>query len=912
MPFNSNGNTGFNEVDDSAPESEIQDRGDSWRRPFETSEEYQGLVKKFPIFHTVDWVSETYRENYRHHREQVRLHEGDLEESARLVRRRSQRGDGDNNLDGGVTGTTSDVMWSAQDELNTETTATTTAGITSAQKNKSTARSTGVEESSRTGSPLGNSQGSSAASPTQIPPSAPNLLHAEKKFTGIRSWIPSFLASRLWIVLQSWVALTLIGLLVGIIAGCLNIITEWLGDLKQGHCSGAFYLNRDFCCWGESEGQCTGWVPWSTAWPVQYIIYIITSAVLGIIAAILCKVYAPPAAGSGISEVKVIVSGFTTSKFLGFWTLVVKSIGLPLVIASGLSVGKEGPSVHYAACAASVISSLFVNFKHSPMYQSQFLTAGAAAGVAVAFAAPIGGVLFAVEEISSQFSTSTLCESFYCAMMATGALSLMNTFRTGKLVIFQVHYDTAWQWKEVPFFLVLGLFGGLYGVVTSRFNIKCIAFRNRYLSRFPVTEVGLLCFFTAAIGYFSDFIRVDMTEGMGILFSECGKSGITNTLQDQLCQVATNRPRLTRTVISLLFTTALRVILVMISYNSKVPCGVFVPSMAAGASFGKAVGLLAEAAFNDPDKCTGNGSSGCVISGTYALLGAAAGLCGITDLTLTVVIIIFELTGALNYVVPTMFVVVVTKLVSEQLGLGLGGVCDQMIRFNGIPFLEAKNNHKLRDVPVSKVMSSHVVALPYKGLPMHQLRELLHKTTYKVFPVVDSSQNRAVLGMVSRRWLNKLDLGHDETTKFARFISDQHVVELTGSEDIATMRTTNLQDEVDLSRAVLPDILTLNYTDSLDSAKEIFVKLGPKVISVTNGKGGLAGIITRKDITQYELYLYYSKNGNVFVSKNDEIVFNMIYNTWRKFTGIWSHTLGRVSIRRHHRGDPIEIGAMSN
>jgi chloride channel 3/4/5 len=109
------------------------------------------------------------------------------------------------------------------------------------------------------------------------------------------------------------------------------------------------------------------------------------------------KSFAPYAAGSGISEIKCIIAGFVMKGFLGFWTLLIKSIGLPLAIASGLSVGKEGPSVHYAVCTGNVISKFFDKYKHNAAKTREILSACAAAGVAVAFGSPIGGVLFSLE-----------------------------------------------------------------------------------------------------------------------------------------------------------------------------------------------------------------------------------------------------------------------------------------------------------------------------------------------------------------------------------------------------------------------------------------------------------------------------------------------------------------------------------
>jgi chloride channel 3/4/5 len=111
----------------------------------------------------------------------------------------------------------------------------------------------------------------------------------------------------------------------------------------------------------------------------------------------LVKSFAPYAAGSGISEIKCIIAGFVMKGFLGFRTLLIKSIGLPLAIASGLSVGKEGPSVHYAVCTGNVVSRLFEKYRRDAAKTREILSASAAAGVAVAFGSPIGGVVFSLE-----------------------------------------------------------------------------------------------------------------------------------------------------------------------------------------------------------------------------------------------------------------------------------------------------------------------------------------------------------------------------------------------------------------------------------------------------------------------------------------------------------------------------------
>jgi len=192
----------------------------------------------------------------------------------------------------------------------------------------------------------------------------------------------------------------------------------------MGFCRQGWWLNQKFCCWeieagtklhdnaqglgglggasgmlgaGGTEEGCEDWVTWTSFSVLQYIAYVVFSVGFAYSAAKLVKSFAPYAAGSGISEIKCILSGFDISGYLGLATLAIKSVTLPLAIASGLSVGKEGPSVHVAACIGNVVAANFERFRVSKAKMREVVTAASAAGVAVAFGSPVGGVLFAFE-----------------------------------------------------------------------------------------------------------------------------------------------------------------------------------------------------------------------------------------------------------------------------------------------------------------------------------------------------------------------------------------------------------------------------------------------------------------------------------------------------------------------------------
>ncbi|KAL1643754.1 glycerol ethanol, ferric requiring protein [Diplodia intermedia] len=659
---------------------------------------------------------------------------------------------------------------------------------------------------------------------------------------------------------QAWIVVSLVGIAIGLNAAFLNIITEWLSDIKLGYCTTAFYLNEQFCCWGAENG-CKEWRRWSTFWPVNYLLYIVFSTAFAFIAGRLVKSFAPYAAGSGISEIKCIVAGFVMKGFLGFKTLAIKSITLPLAIASGLSVGKEGPSVHYAVCTGNVVSRMFSKYKRNASKTREILTASAAAGVGVAFGSPIGGVLFSLEEIANHFPLKTMWRSYFCALVATAVLAAMNPFRTGQLVMFQVKYDRDWHFFEVIFYIILGVFGGLYGAFVIKWNLRVQAFRKKYLAQYPILEATTLALVTAIICYPNMFLRIDMTESMEILFREC--EGAHD--YDEICE----RKHRWHLVFTLGAATVIRTLLVIISYGCKVPAGIFVPSMAIGASFGRMVGVLVQALYDAfPDAgffsaCDPDGP--CITPGTYAFLGAAAALSGIMHITVSVVVIMFELTGALTYILPTMIVVGVTKAVSER--FGKGGIADRAIWANGFPFLDNKEEHTF-GVPVSQVMTSNPITLPASGLQLREVEKILANNEFSGYPIVEDRTSKTLLGYIGRI---ELRYAIDRARRLQSLpptakcfftpgsLAVQTPSNLAPAISFDTMVATSAQMTIDMSRFVDPTPLAVHPRLPLETVMELFKKMGPRVILVEY-RGRLTGLITIKDCLKYQFKVEAQEN----------------------------------------------------
>ncbi|KAF2672244.1 hypothetical protein BT63DRAFT_422740 [Microthyrium microscopicum] len=655
---------------------------------------------------------------------------------------------------------------------------------------------------------------------------------------------------------QAWIVVTLVGIAIGLNAAFLSIVTEWLSDMKLGYCSTAFYLNESFCCWGAESG-CPEWKEWSRFWPFNYTLYIAFAMLFAFTASRLVKSFAPYAAGSGISEIKCIIAGFVMKGFLGSWTLLIKSIGLPLAIASGLSVGKEGPSVHYAVCTGNVISRLFEKYRKDAAKTREILSASAAAGVAVAFGSPIGGVVFSLEEMSNYFPLKTMWRSYFCALVATAVLAAMNPFRTGQLVMFQVRYDRSWHFFEIIFYIIIGIFGGLYGAFVIKWHLRVQTFRKKYLSKYPILEATILAGATAIVCYPNMFLRIDMTESMEILFLEC-EGGHD---YDRLCD-ADNRWKM---IASLSFATIVRIFFVILSYGCKVPAGIFVPSMAIGATFGRMVGIFVQAIHesfpNSQFFAACAPDVPCITPGTYAFLGAGAALSGIMHITVSVVVIMFELTGALTYILPTMIVVGVTKAISDR--MSKGGIADRMIAFNGFPFLDNKEDHSF-GVPVSAAMTTKASCLPASGLDLSDVHQLLHDNRFQGYPIVDDLSSRTLLGYIGRTELvyaiNRIQreakIAKNAKCYFTPTNPRNNTVGPSPSTSAPavtfdTMPATAGQMTIDFSRFIDATPLSVHPRLPLETVMELFKKMGPRVILIEH-RGKLTGLVTVKDCLKYQ------------------------------------------------------------
>ncbi|KAF4460727.1 chloride channel other eukaryote [Fusarium albosuccineum] len=703
---------------------------------------------------------------------------------------------------------------------------------------------------------------------------------------------------------QGWILSALSGFIVALMAYTVDVAEAVVFDFKDGYCSRAWYLSRRKCC---PDGACADWMTWSIAlnnafdkrW-VDFIIYMILVLLLAMLACwvtlgtktIVPSAYRlttldenlaaenvpqaddepegsdsstplaqpepvpenPPmiyysAAGSGVAEVRVILSGFVLHGFLGVRTLVTKMGALILSVASGMSLGKEGPYVHMAACVGNILCRIFSKYDRNDAKRREVISAAAAAGVAVAFGAPLGGVLFGLEEVSYFFPAKTLFRTFFCCIVAALSLKFLNPYGTHKIVLFQVRYLVDWEYFELGSFIFVGIIGGAVGALFIKASKHWAqSFRRiKVIKRFPLLEVMLVAMVTGLMSYWNALTRLPVAELLLNLASPCQGSEV-DWEEQTLCPKSIDDipPILLHLFVALL----IKGFLTVITFGIKVPAGIYVPSMVVGGLMGRIVGHLVQwTVLKFPDwglwgDCAFSSDGTCIQPGVYGLIAAGATMCGVTRLSVTLAVILFELTGSLDYVLPFSLAILVAKWTADA--IEPSSIYDLLTSMNSYPFLD--NKHKpiftenLADI-VPRVRRERIIDITNSPLvPATSLRvklELLHRAGELDggLPILRDS---ILVGLIPAPDLGyALDQLEDESTSLCLMDRVPSIDEDDGSVD-----------PTDFTPFIDPAPVALDIRSPMDLVYELFSKLGLRYICVLKD-GKYAGMTHKKTFVRY-------------------------------------------------------------
>jgi CIC family chloride channel protein len=319
--------------------------------------------------------------------------------------------------------------------------------------------------------------------------------------------------------------------------------------------------------------------------------------------------YAPETSGSGIPHIEAVMNRLRTLN----WSRVlpVKFISGILSIGSGLALGREGPTVQMGGAVGKSVSAFF---KVSPREQRTLIGAGAGAGLAAAFNAPLSGVMFVLEEIQRDFHPLVFGAVFLAAAIA----DIVVRYFSGGRMSFLVPNYAALSIASLPFFVLLGCVSGLFGVLYNKSLIGTINLFSLFKGKNKLSVAAFIGAIAGLVGWFSP-----IAIGSGHSLAEVVLGG-----------------NFALSAIPLFF--VFRFLLATTSYSTGASGGIFSPLLSLGALLGFAVGSASQ--YVAPSIVTE--------PAVFAVVGMAAYFSAIVRAPLTGVALIVEMTGSYQQMLP--------------------------------------------------------------------------------------------------------------------------------------------------------------------------------------------------------------------------------------------------------------------
>ncbi|XP_074781038.1 chloride channel protein ClC-Kb-like isoform X2 [Athene noctua] len=526
----------------------------------------------------------------------------------------------------------------------------------------------------------------------------------------------------------------------------------------------------------------------------------------------------PHSGGSGIPELKTILTGVVLEDYLAIQNFGAKVVGLTCTLACGSTIflGKVGPFVHLSAMAAAYLGKMRTSVTReyeNKFKQNEMLVAAQAVGVATVFGAPISGVLFSIEVMSSHFAVRDYWRGFFAATCGAFMFRLLAVFNSEQETIAAVFksdlkIDFPFDLLETFFFAILGkpvytvlvvlalasvtFPPGLGQLMASRLTMK------EYLtSLFDNRTWGTLVPNTSSV---ADPPSVD-----------------PRGLWQEWCHPST-------TIFgTLAFFLLMKFWMLILATTLPLPAGYFMPIFIYGAAIGRLLGEMVALLF--PRGLRSEGDLHPIIPGGYALAGAAAFSGSVTH-AISTALLVCEATGHLGHVLPVVLAVLVANAITQK---HQPSFYDGTIIVKKLPYLPPIRSRHMASyqVVVEEFMERRVVALAM-GDGFEEVLVALDASADGEYPVVESTGSPTLVGTVSR-------------TQLVTFLQTHEHPQAPQGEKLATAGT--LGD----SCTIEPIILQLSPWTSLHQAHHLFELLKLQRVFVTRC-GELVGAVSRVEL----------------------------------------------------------------
>ncbi|XP_064894216.1 chloride channel protein ClC-Kb isoform X1 [Columba livia] len=559
----------------------------------------------------------------------------------------------------------------------------------------------------------------------------------------------------------------------------------------------------------------------------------------------------PHSGGSGIPELKTILTGVVLEDYLAIQNFGAKVVGLTCTLVAGSTVflGKVGPFVHLSAMAAAYLGKMWTSVTkdyENKFKQNEMLVAAQAVGVATVFGAPISGVLFSIEAMSSHFAVRDYWRGFFAATCGAFMFRLLAVFNSEQETIAAIFksnitIDFPFHLTETFFFVILGVVCGVLGcayLFCQRWLLAAVK-DNRLTGKLLATDkpiyTALVVLLLASITFPPGLgqlmaSRLSMKEYLTSLFDNRTWGALVpnasafpphrvepGALWQEWCHPSA-------TIFgTLAFFLLMKFWMLILATTLPLPAGYFMPIFVYGAAIGRLVGETVALLF--PRGLHSEGALRPIIPAGYALAGAAAFSGSVTH-TISTALLVCEATSHLGHLLPVVLAVLVANAITQK---NQPSFYDGTIIVKKLPYLPPIRSRHMASyrVVVEEFMERRVVALA-KGGGFQEVLVALDASTDAEYPVVESAGSPMLVGTVSRAQL-------------VTFLQSHEHPQAPPGEKLATAGT--LGD----SCTIEPIMLQLSPWTSLHQAHHLFEMLKLQRIFVTRS-GQLVGAVSRVEL----------------------------------------------------------------
>jgi chloride channel protein, CIC family len=422
--------------------------------------------------------------------------------------------------------------------------------------------------------------------------------------------------------------------------------------------------------------------------------------------------YFPDARGSGVPQTKSAL--FARDGVITLRTVLGKFFCTSATLASGIPLGREGPSAQVGAGIASVLAR---RLGLRPEHVKALIPVGTAAAIAAAFNTPLAAVLFSLEEIMGDLNAPVLGS----VVLGSATSWLVMRLLLGNNPLFSVPQYELVHPSEFLIYAILGVAGGLVSVAFTKVLLEM---RKRF-RRMPASTQW---FQPVAGGLVAGLIALRLPQVLGVGYGYVGDA-LNGKMALQLMALL----------------VVLKFLAVTTSYASGNAGGVFGPSLFIGAMLGGALGSVAHHLLPGYTAAPG----------AYALVGMGTLFAGIVRAPMTSVLMIFETTHDYAVIVPLMISNMVSFFISAR--MQPEPIYEALAIQDGIHLPGAESRQRDGQRQVSQVMRAATEVMPSRTT-VREAFERGRKTEYHAWPVIDE---RGVVGIVDLAQIEQAMAGGD-------------------------------------------------------------------------------------------------------------------------------------------------------